>query len=87
MKAYQVYQGYKKIGWLPTPTKETGEEQYKFYCSECGCPVYSDTFPSLRQECPHCHAELSVDRLISYDTWTAELQHVGYTLQECGRDQ
>lgn len=78
--AYQVYDN-------TNPTEETGETKYKCYCSECGCPVYSDEFVSEREECPHCHAEFSAERVISYDTWTAELFHVGYTPRECGREQ
>lgn len=80
-EAYQVYERFNSA------TDEVGYPQYKAYCSECGCPVYSDKFPSERTECPHCHAEFSRDRLISYATWTAELHHVGYTPRECGREQ
>ena len=85
-EAYQVYD-IEKGYTMPKPTDETGEPQFKAYCSECGCPVYSDTFPSLRENCPHCKAEWSVDRTMKYETWTAELHHVGYTPRECGREQ
>lgn len=85
-EAYQVYDLPQGMT-LPQPTNETGENQFKCYCSICGCPVYSDTFPSLREECPHCKAKFSVDRLTTYGRWTAELNHVGYSPRECGRDQ
>ena len=84
--AYQVYDTRPPFTF-PTPTNETGEPQFKCYCSECGVPVYSDTFPSMRPECPHCHAEFDPDRIMKYDVWTAELHHVGYTPRECGREQ
>ena len=86
MKAYQVYRIEEGMT-LPTPTNETGEAQFKAYCTECGCPVYSDTFPSLRDECPHCKAEWSPDRIMRFEAWQAELNHVSYTESECGRDQ
>ena len=78
--AYQVYDSTR-------PNLETGTKQFKCYCSECGCPVYSETFPSNRKECPHCKAEFSEDRIMKYDAWTAELNHVGYSPRECGREQ
>ena len=79
-EAYQVYRSRR-------PTLENGIREYKCYCSECGCPVFSKEFVSEREECPHCHAEFSAERVMSYETWTAEIQHVAYTLHECGRDQ
>ena len=80
IRAYQVYREV-------TPNLEIGKPQFKCYCSECGCPVYSDTLPSQRKECPHCHAEFDKDRLMTMDMWTAELNHVGYSPRECGREQ
>lgn len=85
-EAYQVYDIERDMA-MPAPTNETGESQFKCYCSICGCPVYSDTFPSLRKECPHCKAEFSADRCMRYEVWTAELNHVGYSPRECGREQ
>lgn len=85
-EAYQVYDIPQGMT-LPAPTNETGENQFKCYCSQCGCPVYSDSFPSLRKECPHCHAAFSLERLTTYGRWTAELNHVGYSDRECGREQ
>ena len=84
--AYQVYDIEKGMT-MPKPTDETGEPQFKCYCSECGVPVYSDSYPSLRTECPHCKAKWSVDKTMSFEKWISEPRHVGYTPRECGRDQ
>lgn len=83
-EAYQVYNSRIKKENL---TCETGYPQYKCYCSNCGCPVYSDEFISEREECPHCHAEFSAERVMTYGAWTADLHHVGYSPRECGREQ
>ena len=85
MKAYQVYDTPRDE--IVTPVFDNGKREFKCYCSECGCPIYSKYFPSERAECPHCHAEFAEDRIMRYDAWTADLNHVGYTEQECGRDQ
>ena len=84
--AYQVYDKIKENGKV-APVMDNGVLQFKCYCSECGCPVYSARFPSERKECPHCHASFSPDEKISREMWLAELHHVGYTEQECGRWQ
>ena len=84
-EAYQVYD--VPSGVKVEPTNENGFPQYKMYCSECGCPVFSKEFPTERDDCPHCHAEFSGERLMRYETWTAGLHHVGYTPRECGREQ
>ena len=83
--AYQVYD--KTSAGKVAPVFDNGKREYKFICSDCGCPVYSKKYPSERTECPHCHAELSPEKRITREAWLAELHHVGYTPRECGRDQ
>ena len=84
MKAYQVYEPMSKASPF---TNENGFTQAKCICSNCGCPVFSEEFPSERTECPHCHAEFDDHRLITRDAWLADLQHVEYSMRECGREQ
>lgn len=78
--AYQVYRSTE-------PTEENGIRQFKCICSECGCPVFSDEFPSERECCPHCKAEFSGERIMSFDMWRTVLYHVSYSNEECGREK
>lgn len=86
-EAYQVYDGLESMSKGLSPVFDNGKPEFKLYCSECGCPAYSEKFPTERKECPNCHAKFSPDKIMKFEKWISEPRHVGYTLRECGREQ